>query len=280
MKNVSFKYNINEDHCAIKNVNIEIKKGEFVAIVGHNGSGKSTIAKHLNAMILPTRGRVFVGGMDTHDEDKTYKIRCTVGVVLQNPDNQIVSIIVEDDVAFGPENLGIKPEEIRKRVDFALKSVGMYEMRKEFVSRLSGGQKQRVAIAGILAMNPDCIIFDESTSMLDPKGKNEVLKALLDLNKNQGMTVVLITHFMEEAVLADKIFIMKNGEIAANGNKRDIFSEFSLLESCNLSLPQPAKLISSLRKEGMDIPQNPLNKDECVDILDKFLSSKLRANEL
>jgi energy-coupling factor transport system ATP-binding protein len=274
MENVSFSYGARKyEKCAISDINLEIKRGEFLAIVGQNGSGKSTIAKHLNAMILPSSGKVFVDTMDTCDENKVFEIRRAVGLVLQNPDNQIVSTIVEDDVAFGPENLGINPEEIKKRVYFALKAVGMHELKKEFVSRLSGGQKQRIAIAGILAINPDCMIFDESTAMLDPCGREEVLKTLLHLNKKQGLTIILITHFMEEAVLADRIAVMKGGKIIKIGGKREIFSDLNLLESCHLSLPQSARLILSLRKNGLKIDGNPINKTECIDVLHRFLSS-------
>ncbi|MDR3179085.1 MAG: energy-coupling factor transporter ATPase [Oscillospiraceae bacterium] len=273
VKNASFKYDKNSlKSLAIKNINMTINKGEFVAIIGHNGSGKSTLAKHFNAILVPTEGKVFVKKKDTSDENETYKIRSSVGLVLQNPDNQIVSSVVEDDVAFGPENLGIDPDEIRKRVDFALNAVGIFDKKREFVHKLSGGQKQKVAIASILAMNPECLVMDESTAMLDPQGRKELLKTLLDLNKKQNITVIIITHFMEEAVLANKIFVMKNGEIVDNGDK-NIFSKLDLLRSCNLSLTQPMKLILSLKKMGFNVKGNPLNSRECANILHNFLKT-------
>ncbi|MDR0739008.1 MAG: energy-coupling factor transporter ATPase [Oscillospiraceae bacterium] len=273
---VFHKYNLNNilESYALKNINFEINKSEFVVIIGANGSGKSTLAKHLNAMLLPTKGKVFVKSIDTCKESKTYEIRANVGLVLQNPDNQIVSSVVEEDVAFGLENLGVRPKEMRVRIDDALKLVDMYGKRKDLVWNLSGGQKQRVAIAGILAMKPECIVLDEVTSMLDPKGKKEVLSVIESLNKNRGVTVVLITHFMDEAVLADKIIVMSEGEIMAINKKEKIFSNTALIKKCKLSFPEPMELILSLRKLGVNIKENPLNMEDCVQFLDRFLKRK------
>ena len=265
---VSYRYESDSETplpLAIKNVDIDIKKGEFVAVLGHNGSGKSTLAKLSNAIILPESGRVFVKGMDTADEKLEYDIRQTVGVVFQNPDNQIVATIVEEDVAFGPENLGIEPDEIRKRVDDALKAVGMYEYRFHEPHKLSGGQKQRIAIAGIMAMQTECIVLDEPTAMLDPKGRQEVMDAMLRLNKERGITVVLITHYMEEAVMADRVIVMNSGNVVLDGTPREVFAEEKVIEDSGLELPESAKLAIELRRSGVNISEGILTPDEFIE---------------
>ncbi len=242
LDNISFSYSDIESGQPYKNavdgVSLNIEKGEFVALLGHNGCGKSTVAKHLNAMLLPDKGKVYVDGDDTSDENKTYDIREKVGLVLQNPDNQLVASVVEEDVAFGPENLGIPPKEIRQRVDDALKAVDMYDYREHAPFKLSGGQKQRIAIAGILAMQPQCIVLDEPTAMLDPNGRDEVMTTLLKLNREKNMTVVLITHYMEEAVLADRVVVMDAGKILTQGTPEDVFSQAELLKKHRLDVPQ------------------------------------------
>lgn len=255
----------------INGVSLSVKKGEFLSIIGHNGSGKSTLSKHFNAILLPTGGKVYVEGMDTLDEDKCYDIRRKVGLVLQNPDNQLVASIVEEDVAFGPENLGVSPEEIRIRVDEALKAVDMYEYRTFAPHKLSGGQKQRIAIAGILAMKPDCIVLDEPTAMLDPKGREEVLTAIHKLNKEQGITIVLITHNMDEAVTSSRVIVMDDGKILTEGTPQEVFSKVELLKKHRLDVPQSTELCYKLRAYGVDIKNLPLNIDECVDTLKEVL---------
>ncbi len=265
---VSYRYESDNETplpLAIKNINIDIKKGEFVAILGHNGSGKSTIAKLSNAIILPEDGKVFVEGMDTADESLEYEIRQKVGVVFQNPDNQIVATIVEEDVAFGPENLGIEPKEIRKRVDDALKSVGMYEYRLHEPHKLSGGQKQRVAIAGVMAMQTDCIVLDEPTAMLDPKGREEVMNSMLRLNKEMGKTVVLITHYMDEAVKADRVIVMNSGNVVLDGTPREVFSHEDIIENAGLELPDSAMLALKLKKNGVNLPDGILTPEEFIE---------------
>lgn len=265
---VSYRYESDNETplpLAIKNINIDIKKGEFVAILGHNGSGKSTIAKLSNAIILPEDGKVFVEGMDTADESLEYEIRQKVGVVFQNPDNQIVATIVEEDVAFGPENLGIEPKEIRQRVDDALKSVGMYEYRLHEPHKLSGGQKQRVAIAGVMAMQTDCIVLDEPTAMLDPKGREEVMKSMLRLNKEMGKTVVLITHYMDEAVKADRVIVMNSGNVVLDGTPREVFAHEDIIENAGLELPDSAKLALKLKKNGVNLPDGILTPEEFIE---------------
>ena len=265
---VSYRYESDNETplpLAIKNINIDIKKGEFVAILGHNGSGKSTIAKLSNAIILPESGKVLVDGMDTADESLEYDIRQTVGVVFQNPDNQIVATIVEGDVAFGPENLGIEPKEIRQRVDDALKSVGMYEYRLHEPHKLSGGQKQRVAIAGVMAMQTDCIVLDEPTAMLDPKGREEVMKSMLRLNKEMGKTVVLITHYMDEAVKADRVIVMNSGSVVLDGTPREVFAHEDIIENAGLELPDSTKLALKLKKNGVNLPDGILTPDEFIE---------------
>lgn len=278
IENLSFQYEETEEthrkagQYVLDNLSLSIDKGQFVAIVGHNGSGKSTVAKHLNAMLIPTMGKVYVDGMDTADEKLTYDIRRKVGLVLQNPDNQLVAGIVEEDVAFGPENLGIAPDEIRRRVDDALKAVDMYEHRLKAPHKLSGGQKQRVAIAGIIAMQPDCIVLDEPTAMLDPKGRQEVLDTIHKLNREKGITVVMITHYMEEAVTADKVFVVDDGKLLTSGTPYEVFSQVELLKRHRLDVPQATELCYKLRSCGVKIDRLPLFEDECCALLKEVLA--------
>ncbi len=272
--NIHFRYDDGEAPdvvAALNGVDLTIPKGQFIALLGHNGCGKSTLAKHLNALLLPLGGAVLIKGMSTQDEDKRYDIRSTVGMVLQNPDNQLVSTIVEEDVAFGPENLGVAPQEIRERVDEALKAVGMYEYREHAAHRLSGGQKQRVAIAGVLAMQPECIVLDEPTAMLDPRGRKEVIDTICRLNREQGITIVLITHYMEEAVLADRVVVMENGKSVMDGTPREVFSQVDALRELELDVPQPTELCHLLHTAGVEIPQDILTVEECVDALSLLL---------
>ena len=237
-ENVTFAYGEDKEGLvAIKNLNLNINKGEFVAILGHNGSGKSTLAKHFNAILVPTEGKITVDSIDTADEEQTHALRRRVGMVFQNPDNQIVATIVEEDVAFAPENLGVPPEEIRERVDKALEAVGMSEYKNHAPHKLSGGQKQRVAIAGVLAMNPECIVLDEPTAMLDPKGREQVMNTIVSLAREKGITVILITHFMEEAALCDRVVVMNDGEIFLDGTPKEVFSKRSELKSVGLTVP-------------------------------------------
>ncbi len=269
---VSFKYinNIegkNEEKYALKNVNLEVKKGEFLVILGHNGSGKSTIAKHMNALITPSEGTVIVDGLDTSNPELLWEIRAKAGMVFQNPDNQLVATIVEEDVAFGPENLGIDPVEIRKRVDDSLEKVGMSEYKRHAPHLLSGGQKQRVAIAGILAIKPECIIFDEPTAMLDPSGRKEVMNNIKYLNKEHGMTIILITHYMDEAAQADRIIVMDDGTIKMEGTPREIFPQVERMKSIGLDVPQVTELAYELKKAGININEKILNVDEMVEEL-------------
>ena len=276
-KDLKFTYDEVEDgetrqvHEVLKGVNLEIKKGEFVALLGHNGSGKSTIAKMFNAMLLPAGGRVYVEGMDTLDESLLYEIRRRVGLVLQNPDNQLVASIVEEDVAFGPENLGIAPEEIRRRVDDALKAVEMYDYRLNAPYKLSGGQKQRIAIAGIIAMQPECIVLDEPTAMLDPRGREEVLRTIHKLNQEKGITIVLITHYMDEAVQASRVVVMDNGQILLQGTPEEVFAHVELLKKHKLAVPQATELIYRLRASGYPLPECVLNEEDCVAALERIL---------
>ena len=264
--NVSFRYESTEEGeqlpLAVDGVSLDIKRGECVAILGHNGSGKSTLAKLSNSILVPTSGEVIVDGMNTADEEKSYEIRKTVGVVFQNPDNQIVASIVEEDVAFGPENLGLPREEIRKRVDDSLKAVGMYEHRFSEPHKLSGGQKQRVAIAGIIAMLPKCIFFDEPTAMLDPKGRKEVMNTIFKLNREYGITVVYITHFMDEAVLADRVIVMDNAKVLLDAPPKKVFENDTLLRDIGLDIPQIAYLSRQLCECGVDIDKNILTNSE------------------
>ena len=270
VENVSFSYD-EENKNVLQNFNLKIEKGEFVALLGHNGCGKSTAAKLLNAMLLPSEGSVIIDGMNTSDEELTYEIRRKVGLVLQNPDNQLVASIIEEDVAFGPENLGVDPAEIRERVDKALKTVGMYEYRAHSPHKLSGGQKQRVAIAGILAMKPSCIVFDEPTAMLDPNGREEVMNTILAL-KEKGITVVLITHYMDEAVMADRVVVMNRGKILTEGTPKEVFSQVTLLKKYSLDVPQATELAYKLMGAGVEVADMPLNEDECVRFLVEVLS--------
>ncbi|MCH5296302.1 MAG: energy-coupling factor transporter ATPase [Ruminococcus sp.] len=274
-QNVCFSYSeIEQDKSvvnAVDGVSLDIKKGEFVALLGHNGCGKSTMAKHFNAMLVPDSGKVYVDGDDTSDEEKTYDIRRKVGLVLQNPDNQLVASIVEEDVAFGPENLGVPPQEIRVRVDEALKAVDMYEYRKNAPFKLSGGQKQRIAIAGVLAMQTECIVLDEPTAMLDPNGRNEVMSTLIKLNKEKNMTVVLITHYMDEAVLADRVIVMDSGKILTQGKPQEVFSQVELLKKHRLDVPQATELAYNLRGCGVKFDKLPLTTEDCVTMLEEVL---------
>ena len=257
---------------ALKDVTAQIKKGEFTAIIGTNGSGKSTLARHLNALLLPTEGELIVEGMRTSDADRVWDIRQKVGMVFQNPDNQLVAAVVEEDVAFGPENLGVPPEEIRERVDLALEKVGMTSYRKQAPSMLSGGQKQRVAIAGVLAMKPDCIVLDEPTAMLDPKGRKEVMDTIHELNKTEGITIVLITHFMEEAVTADHILVIDKGVLKMEGTPREIFSQADKVTEIGLDVPVPADLARRLRKKGMAVSERCMTDEELGEALCPFVS--------
>lgn len=270
---VSFKYIKNtedgkvEEKYAVKDINLTVNKGEFLVVLGHNGSGKSTLAKHMNALLIPSDGTVFVDGMDTKDPDKVWDIRAKAGMVFQNPDNQLVATIVEEDVAFGPENLGLDPAEIRRRVDESLEKVGMSEYKRHAPHLLSGGQKQRVAIAGILAIRPDCIIFDEPTAMLDPSGRKEVMKTIKDLNKNHGITVVLITHYMDEAAQADRIVVIDGGHVMMEGTPREIFPQVEHMKKIGLDVPQVTELAYELKKAGLDLNEKILNVDEMVNEL-------------
>lgn len=257
----------------LKGVSLDIPRGGFTAVLGHNGSGKSTIAKHMNAILLPCGGKVYVDGIDTCDEEKLFDIRRRVGMVFQNPDNQIVATIVEEDVAFALENMGVPPDEMRERVDDALKSVGMYEYREHSPHQLSGGQKQRVAIAGIIAMRPECIVLDEPTAMLDPKGRKEVLKTIRKLNADFGITIILITHYMEEAALADRIVVMDNGEIIMDGVPREVFSNVELMKKVGLDVPQVTELMYLLGKSGLPSDTHIIDEDECVSALLNLLES-------
>jgi len=253
-------------------VDLEIEEGSFVAVLGHNGSGKSTLAKHFNAILLPSGGKVYVSGMDTADEARLLDIRRTVGMVFQNPDNQIVANVVEEDCAFGPENLGIPPDEIRKLVDDSLKIVGMYDYREHAPHLLSGGQKQRIAIAGVLAMKPRCIVLDEPTAMLDPIGRKEVLETIKALNETQGVTVVLITHHMDEAAQAQRLIVMSEGRIAADGSPRKVFRQVEELKAVGLTVPQTVELLWQLRQEGLDLPLDALTDEECAQALYQLLA--------
>jgi len=266
-KHVSFQYEYAEEAPleVLKGIDLSVEKGSFVAVLGSNGSGKSTLAKHFNAILLPTGGKILVDGMDTVDEDHLYDIRRKVGMVLQNPDNQLVSSIVEEDVAFGPENLGVPSAEIRQRVEDALRAVGMYEYRDSAPHKLSGGQKQRVAIAGILAMQPEVLVLDEPTAMLDPRGRKEVLDTVHALNKERGMTVILITHYMEEAALADRVVIVDKGVVRLDGTPGEVFPQIETLRAFRLDAPQPTELAYLLRKAGADIPADILTVEQCAD---------------
>ena len=255
-------------------VSLDIEEGSFVAVLGHNGSGKSTLAKHLNAILLPSGGKVYVDGIDTADEDKLLDIRRTVGMVFQNPDNQIVANVVEEDVAFALENLGVPPKEIRERVDAALKAVGMYDYRKHAPHLLSGGQKQRVAIAGVLAMRPKCVVLDEPTAMLDPVGRNEVVSTIHELNRSSGVTVVLITHHMDEAAQADRLVVMAKGRVVADGTPRKVFQRVEELKAVGLTVPETTELLWQLRQAGVDVPLDALSDEECAQALFDLLQTR------
>lgn len=252
---------------AIDGVNIDVPQGSFVAILGHNGSGKSTLAKHMNAILVPSGGTMWVDGRDTKDPDELWNVRQTAGMVFQNPDNQIIGTVVEEDVGFGPENLGVPTDEIWQRVEESLKAVGMLDRRKDSPNKLSGGQKQRVAIAGVLAMEPKCIVLDEPTAMLDPNGRKEVIRAVEELRRKKNVTVILITHYMEEVIDADKVFVMDGGHIVMHGTPREIFSRVDELKSYRMDVPQVTMLAEALRKQGLDIPRGILRRDELVEAL-------------
>ena len=252
---------------AIDEVDIEAKEGQFIAILGHNGSGKSTLAKHLNAILLPTEGSVWVDGKNTSNPDELWNVRQSAGMVFQNPDNQIIGTVVEEDVGFGPENLGVPTDEIWQRVEESLKAVGMIEYRHHSPNKLSGGQKQRVAIAGVMAMRPKCIILDEPTAMLDPNGRKEVLEAVSDLNRQEGVTVILITHYMEEVIHADRVYVMDSGNVVMQGNPKEIFSQVDTLKAYGLDVPQVTLLAYELKKSGVDVPDGILTTEELVSAL-------------
>ncbi len=277
-KNVTFRYEGEEEEItlppAVRDFSLTVNEGEFVAVLGHNGSGKSTLAKLSNGLLLPESGEVFVNGMNTKDEENDIAIKQLVGVVFQNPDNQIVATIVEEDVAFGPENLGVEPAEIRRRVDESLKAVGMYEYRKHGPHKLSGGQKQRVAIAGIIAMEPRCIILDEPTAMLDPVGRRDVMNAIKKLNREMGITVVFITHYMEEAVEADRIVVMDDSRLLMDGTPREIFADTEKIRSIGLDVPQTCLLAEKLRKDGIKLQNDLLSIDELVENIDDLLKGQ------
>ena len=258
---------------ALRDVTVEIEKGSFTVVLGHNGSGKSTFAKHLNAVLLPGGGTVYVDGMDTRDESLLLEIRRRTGMVFQNPDNQIVANVVEEDVAFGPENLGVPTAEIRRRVDDALAAVGMEQFARHAPHLLSGGQKQRIAIAGILAMEPECIVLDEATAMLDPAGRREVIDTVLRLNRERGITVVLITHHMAEAERADRVIVMNDGRVAMDGTPREVFAQVERLHELGLAAPDTVELLYRLRQAGMDVPLNSLTVDECADTICRALGT-------
>lgn len=273
-KDLTFEYirrdedgNVEGITTAVDKVNLDIKQGDFIAILGHNGSGKSTLAKHMNAILNPTEGTVWVDGMDTSDESLTWNIRQTAGMVFQNPDNQIIGQVVEEDVGFGPENMGVPTKEIWERVEESLKAVGMYEYRKYSPNKLSGGQKQRVSIAGVLAMHPKCIVLDEPTAMLDPSGRKEVIRAVRALNDVEGVTVILITHYMEEIIHANRVFVMDEGKIAMEGTPREIFSQVERLKELRLDVPQVTLLAYELQKRGVKLPDGILTIKELADAL-------------
>lgn len=271
VKNVTFSY---EDNKVLDNISLSVKEGEFVALLGHNGCGKSTMAKLFNVLLSPNNGTVTIDGITPKNEDDVYEIRSRVGLVLQNPDNQLVATIVEEDVAFGPENLGIPPKEIRERVDNALKAVDMYHYRKHAPHKLSGGQKQRVAIAGIIAMEPKCIVLDEPTAMLDPKGRQEVMQTIKKLNKEHNITIVLITHYMDEAVQADRVIVMDKGKVLTQGTPEQVFSNVELLKSHALDVPQSVELMYLLQQNGVNISTLPLTPQKCVEMLEELIDSR------
>lgn len=262
-----------EKVAALKHVNIAINKGDFVAVLGHNGSGKSTFAKHINALLQPTGGTLWVEDMDTKNDDLVWEIRQTAGMVFQNPDNQLVATVVEEDIAFGPENMGVAPAEIRQRVDDALATVRMSEYATHSPSKLSGGQKQRIAIAGVLAMKPECIVLDEPTAMLDPVGRKEVMETIERLNREEGITMILITHYMDEAVRADKVFVIDDGDLVMQGTPKEIFSQVDRIKSYGLDVPQVTEVADLLRKEGIDLPADILTIEEMVGAICQYKST-------
>lgn len=276
-KNLTFEYirrdeegNVEGITTAVDNVNIDIKAGDFVAVLGHNGSGKSTFAKHLNALVMPTEGTVYVDGMDTKDADNILKVRQTAGMVFQNPDNQIVGTLVDEEVGFGPENIGVPTEEIWERVEKSLEAVGMYKFRNASPNKLSGGQKQRVAIAGIVAMKPKCIVLDEPTAMLDPLGRKEVINVLHELNQKEGVTIILITHYMEEVIDADHVFVMDGGKLVMEGTPRQVFSQVDKLKSLRLDVPQVTELAYELKKAGLPVKDGIIRNEELVEELKRL----------
>lgn len=280
-KNIVYEYirrdeegNVESINRAIDDVSLDIKKGDFIAILGHNGSGKSTFAKHINAILTPGDGTLLVNGMDTKEEDKVWDIRQVAGMVFQNPDNQIIATVVEEDVGFGAENLGVPTNEIWERVEKSLRAVGMLEYRKHSPNKLSGGQKQRVAIAGIMAMKPECIVLDEPTAMLDPNGRKEVIKTVKELNEIEKVTIILITHYMEEVIFADKVYVMDQGKVVMEGTPREIFSRVEDLKRYRLDVPQVTELAYELKKEGLNIPSGILSIDELVEALSSIKSNK------
>ena len=270
VQDVRFRYDPDQPAYAVDGVSMELRRGEFVAVLGANGCGKSTLAKHLNAILLPEQGAVTVEGMDTADDDKLYDIRQKVGMVFQNPDNQIVATIVEEDVAFAPENLGVPPEEIRTRVDEAMKLAGIYEKRDSAPYKLSGGQKQRVAIAGVIAMRPDCLVLDEATAMLDPHGRGQVMRTIRHL-REAGIAIVAITHYMEEAAQADRVLVMNGGRVVMEGTPEQVFSQTERLHSYHLDVPQAAELRDELVKAGIAMPENVITPERCAEELYKLL---------
>lgn len=276
-KSISFSYRVEDNQKPVnvfENLNVTIREGEMTAVLGHNGSGKSTFAKHLNAILLPSGGKVYVDGIDTTDEQRLYDIRQKVGMVFQNPDNQIVATVVEEDVAFGLENIGVPPKEMRERVDRALMDVGIYEYKKHAPHRLSGGQKQRVAIAGIIAMRPKCIVLDEPTAMLDPRGRKEVMETIHKLNKEYGITVVLITHYMDEAAQCDRIIVMDSGKVILDDTPKKVFSHVRELKNVGLDVPQTSELIYEFLKEGYNLPKDVLTEEECIKAITALFRRK------
>ena len=278
-ENVTFEYyrrdeegNVEGITTAVDNVSLTMQKGDFIAVLGHNGSGKSTFAKHINALLYPTEGTLYVDGIDTSDEERLLDIRQSAGMVFQNPDNQIVCTLVDEEVAFGPENIGVPSEEIWERVEKSLKAVGMYEYRNASPNKLSGGQKQRIAIAGIVAMKPKCIVLDEPTAMLDPHGRKDVMKVLHELNRREGVTIILITHYMDEVIDADKVFVMDDGKLVMQGKPREIFSQVDRLKELRLDVPQVTELAYELKKAGLDMPDGILTHEEFRDALKKCMA--------
>lgn len=272
-RGIEFSYSPEEEK-VINGIDLKIEKGSYVSIIGHNGCGKSTLAKLLCGILLPTEGQILVDGMDTADEDKAFDIRKKCGMVFQNPDNQLIASVVEEDIAFAPENLGLPREEIRRRVDMALETVDMADYAKHATYKLSGGQKQRIAIAGILAMLPDCIVFDEATAMLDPTGRKEIVSAMKRLNREMGITVITITHYMNEAVEADRIIVMNKGEIISDGTPEEIFSEVEKLQSVSLAVPQVTELMYLLEHDGFDLPRGVLHAMDAADVIEEFMKGQ------